>query len=66
MAFYYSNSIADSKAELQELTIKLRHKPVVFHHQDQDYIRIVPGSIGKITDNNNRFKGTFAVVKYAE
>ena len=63
---HITSNLANAKAELASLNIKLQHKPIVIHDSGKDYIRIEPNTVVNLTDNDSQFKGTFAAIKYAK
>jgi len=43
-ARHVRDDLADARAELSSLTIKLKHKPVIVHFRGKDYVRVVADS----------------------
>ncbi|MCB1826831.1 MAG: hypothetical protein KDH94_00300 [Coxiellaceae bacterium] len=47
------NGLAQDKADLLALDIKLKHTPVIVHFKGKDYVRVIPGSETGFTRNDD-------------
>lgn len=47
-----TSQLAEDRADLKALDIKLKHKPVIVHFQGKDFVRVVPDSETGFTRGN--------------